>query len=122
MLSVFPIMFLSLLAHAILRVITGGVLIYMSGSHIRSMRAGGAPKTTLAVLAFLELILGGMMVIGILTQIAALATVAVAIALLIARSKLASYLPSASFFILLIAISLSLVITGAGALAVDMPF
>jgi uncharacterized membrane protein YphA (DoxX/SURF4 family) len=115
-------MFLSLLAHAVLRVIAGGTLIYMSGDHLRKLRTPGASKITLVALGLLELMLGGMMVIGLLTQIAALGALGLSIAVLPLSRKYASYFPSPMYFVLLIGVSLSLFITGAGALAIDMPF
>ncbi len=119
--AVFPIMFLALLAHAILRIITGGALAIFGIQHLRKSHAPESPRIALILLGMLELSLGGLFVVGFLTQLAALGVLALAISLLIFHKKCAAYVPERAFFVLLIAISLSLFITGAGAFAVDMP-
>ncbi len=121
MLSVFPsIMFLSLLAHALLRVMTGLVLFSHGVAHFR--KGNGLSSKAVYVAATIEAICGIFLIAGFLTQVVALATFAFALIMLIFRKRVALMATPASFYLLLIGISLSLVITGAGAFAVDIPF
>lgn len=132
MLSVFPTMFLSLLAHALLRVIAGSILISLGYRHLFRERAGIAatlsehwPRSaTLGVwvLGALEIVCGMMFFVGAATQVAALVMLALSIAMLVFRKRLAHpAIPSPMFWTLFLGVSLSLLITGAGALAVDLP-
>jgi uncharacterized membrane protein YphA (DoxX/SURF4 family) len=123
MLSIFPIMFLSLLAHAILRVATGAVLIVFGIQNFRKIQSG-TPHThlfLLSICALYEVVCGVLLVVGYLTQVAALTLVGYALLISFVRRSGVSKLP-ASTRILLAGIGLSLFITGAGAFAVDMPF
>lgn len=115
-------MFLSLVAHAILRIGAGVILLTLSVRHLKGVPTAHVSRTMLRTTGVAELILGISLTLGFLTQVAALATALFAVVVLFMHKRFASYLPSPSFFILLIAASLSLVITGAGALAIDMPF
>ncbi len=121
MLSIFPIMFLSLVAHAILRVGAGLILVAHGARHLKASR-GATTAGLLRTFGVIELLLGGFLTIGLWTQAAALLIALFAIMALVMRKRLTPYLASSSFYLLLIAASLSLVITGAGALAIDMPF
>ncbi len=132
MLSVFPIMFLSLLAHAILRVFVGGILLYLGYRHLRKHRAvlGAHFRThwphiglpSVILLGTAECVLGFMFIAGFLTQIAAIGGMILSLqALMFRRSLIIPALPDAYFWILLLAASTSLLITGAGALAIDLP-
>lgn len=111
-------MFLSLIAHAILRVGIGLILLSQSVGHLKASKH----STLLRTCGAIELLLGVFLTIGLFTQVAALITALFAITALLMRKRLAPYLSSPAFFLLLVAASLSLVITGAGALAIDMPF
>ena len=116
-------MFLSLLAHAILRVATGAVLIAFGIQNLRKIQSG-TPHTHLflvSICALYEVVCGVLLVVGYLTQAAALTLVGYALLISFVRRSGVSTLP-ASTRILLAGIGLSLFITGAGAFAVDMPF
>jgi len=114
-------MFLSLVAHAILRVGAGLILFVHGTQHLKAARASASMKL-LGAFAIVELLIGLLLTIGLWTQVAALAATVFAVTALSMRKRLEMHLASSSFYLLLIAASLSLVITGAGALAIDMPF
>lgn len=114
-------MFLSLVAHAILRIGAGLILFVHGMQHIKAARTSTSAKL-LRVFGITELLIGLFLTVGLWTQAAALLAATFAIAALIMRKRIEAHLSSPSFYLLLIAASLSLVITGAGALAIDMPF
>lgn len=131
----FPTMFLALVAHAILRVVFGLILMALGYRHLFSERQtlttaitscvprlSGMAKWFAIKLAIAELILGAMFVFGFYTQIAAIATIIYAIKMLIFRKHLNPPLvPTPAFFLLVIGVCLSLFITGAGVFALDIP-
>ena len=115
-------MFLSLLAHAILRVTLGGILFLLGSKHaFKVSKDPLAPKTALVFLGIGEMAIGVLLAIGLATQVAALAAVPLGALVLLFRKRLAPYIPSPAFYVLLIGAALSLVITGAGIFAIDMP-
>jgi uncharacterized membrane protein YphA (DoxX/SURF4 family) len=131
----FPTMFLALIAHAVLRVIFGLILITLGYRHLTGQRAmltnaiavctprlSGMASGFAIYFGVVELVLGAMFVMGAYTQIAALATVAYALKMLFFRKHFAPpVVPSPSFYFLAIGVSLSLFITGAGVFAFDIP-
>ena len=123
MLNLFPIMFLSLLAHAILRITAGMLLIYLGVSRQKTLRTNPAASWgILAFLSLIEIVVGAMLIAGFLTQVAALILLCYAIVALLLRKRLAAYLLPPSAHVLMIGVAISLFITGAGAFAFDMPF
>ncbi len=132
MLNLFPTIFLSLFAHALLRVALGSIFLLLGYRHLLLHRAalihvirvhwprlGGVGAWTFGIS---ELILGGMFILGAYTQAAALVAILVSLKMLILRRRLIHpSIPQPLFYVLVIAISLSLFITGAGALAFDLP-
>jgi uncharacterized membrane protein YphA (DoxX/SURF4 family) len=134
MINPFPIAYLSLVAYAALRVILGLILLnlgyrHMTKDNARLTEALRACVPTFARLApgfaiyfaVVELALGAAFVAGFYTQIAAMVAVVYALKLLYLRNRLADLIPSPSFFLLMIGVSISLFITGAGILAMDIP-
>jgi uncharacterized membrane protein YphA (DoxX/SURF4 family) len=130
MLNIFPIMFLSLIAHTILRVFAGVLLMYLGATHgskekrtALSLRFNnrffGGATTTLIII--IEVVSGGMLILGFLTQLAALCVLLLSLFFLLLRKKYVGLIPPPVFFILLFAVALSLFITGAGAFAIDFP-
>jgi len=131
MLNPFPIQFLSLLAYLILRALTGLVLLTLAYRHFKvrkRLRAllvlpffpFGVVTTTVLILA--ELAIGTLFILGAYTQFAALLAMIMSFKMIILKSRFAdSSIPSRLFYVLLLAISCSLFITGAGALAFDLP-
>lgn len=74
------------------------------------------------VLGAVELIVGGMLLIGILTQIAAFITAIITfISLVITTRHPEVKLRKSSDYVLLFVIAISLVFTGAGLIAIDLP-
>lgn len=136
MINPFPTVFLALIAYAVLRVAVGFMLVYLGYQHsiprkvaLRKALSACAPHflsryTGFFVVCFgvAEIILGLMFVAGFFTQIAAIATVLFALKMLYFRKHLTYPLvPTPMFFLLLIGVSISLFITGAGVFAFDIP-
>jgi uncharacterized membrane protein YphA (DoxX/SURF4 family) len=130
MLNPFPIQFLTMLAHFLLRLFVGGVCVYLGARHIRhrndmrnALNAWWLPGLfTVWYMAAIELIIGTLFILGLYTQIAALVAMILAIKMIIFHRRFTSpYIPGRAFYVLLFAISLSLFITGAGAIAFDLP-
>ena len=131
MLNVFPIQFLAPLAYSFLRVILGIVLIRLGLRHIRHREDlknvftfsffpyGGFMVWYLAVI---ELILGVLFFVGFLTQIAALLAILLSLKFIVMHKKFHHPLiPERLTYVLILAISCTLFVTGAGALAIDLP-
>ena len=77
---------------------------------------------TVWYLSLIEIIVGTLFFIGLYTQIAALLSMVYALKFIVLHERLKHPLiPEQKFFILLLVASLSLFITGAGALAFDLP-
>lgn len=132
MLNLFPTMFLSLVAYAVLRIMFGLTLLFLGYQHATGKRI--ALETALAqrfgkmagflalYLALAEILLGLMFIAGFYTQAAALAAIAYSLKMLFFRKSLAyPIVPSSMFYILALGISVSLLITGAGIFAFDIP-
>lgn len=131
MLNPFPIQFLSLFAYFILRFFVGTILIYLGFKHYRnrdtlketlilSWCKHGASATWFLILG--EIIIGSLLVLGAYVQYAALALIVMCIEMLIIRNWFSHpNIPPKIFYLLLLACSLSLFITGAGVLAFDLP-
>ena len=132
MLNPFPIQFLSLFAYFLLRLFVGSILIYLGISHYKHrselknvLTLSWFPYGTFTIYAFAigELIIGSLLIAGAYTQYAALAVMAMSFKMLIMRGWFQHHtLPPKIFYLLLFGASLSLFITGAGAIAFDLPF
>lgn len=131
MLNPFPIQFLALFAYFILRFFVGAILIYLGFSHLRArhelkevLRLSWWPfgKISTFLLITAELFLGTLILAGAFTQFAVLILMGLCIEMLFLRNHFNHpSIPPKIFYLLLLAASLSLFITGAGALAVDLP-
>ncbi len=132
MLAVFPTMFLSLFAHLLLRIFLGGIFLYLAYRHLFRDRMSlqaiiHLSWPTLAwfgvrCFGIVELLLGVLFIVGAYTQITALISIAHALKILILHRRLSHpSVPQRLFYVLLIGASLSLLITGAGAFAYDLP-
>lgn len=131
MLNPFPIQFLSLLAYLVLRVIAGFVLIVLGYRHFKARKElsqiltlpffpFGGVATTFLILT--ELIVGVLFVLGMHTQYAALVVMAMSVKMVVLRPRFSHpSIPSRLMYLLFFAIGCSLFITGAGALAFDLP-
>lgn len=124
MLNPFPIQFLALLAYLLLRIFVGIFLAVLASRQIAHTPTTLTPQKRHLwyLLAAIELILATLFVLGAYTQYAALALLALVLGMLRVQSKTDTslHLPNSTAF-LLIGITLSLFITGAGAFAVDLP-
>lgn len=131
MLSVFPIHFLSLFAYFLLRLCLGLVLLYLGMTHFSYrdelqyvLRLSWWPwgKTTTLLFASGEIIFALLLLVGAWTQVAALLVAIMSVKMLLLRHWFNHHtIPSKLFYLLLCGASLSLVITGAGVFAVDLP-
>lgn len=131
MLSMFPIQFLAPLAFLILRVAVALCLFYLGRQHLRYRQElqnilvlswWPYGRTTAYLFALGEIILATCIFVGASTQIAALLVVIMSGKMLILRSYFDHHtIPDRLFYFLLFAASLSLMITGPGAFAVDLP-
>jgi uncharacterized membrane protein YphA (DoxX/SURF4 family) len=131
MLNLFPIQFLAMFAYLFLRVIVGIIMLHLGYSHLRyrhelknvltlSWWPWGVFTTT--IFFSFEIIIGIMFIFGAYTQIAALLTLMMSLKFLVLKNYFQHHsIPSKIFYLLLFGASLSLFITGAGALAVDLP-
>ena len=131
MLNPFPIQFLALFAYLILRVFVGALFIYFGFVHLKHRKEIAqvmkAPWQNLyapfAVFsAGIEMLIGVLFVIGLFTQIAALGAILISLKVIFFRSFMPSpYVASRAFYILLFGCACSLLITGAGVIAFDLP-
>lgn len=126
MLNVVPIQFLALFAYLLLRVTIGIVLLILGTQltqHALSMsRIVSYRPYTLAAVGILCLISSGLLILGLFTQIGALFVVSMAAGqLLYPNHTLRTLVPHPLFWLLLLGAGLTLFITGAGALAFDLP-
>ena len=125
MLNPFPIQFLALFAYFILRLFLGWLLFWQGYRLLRLTprnQPNSPPTWVLWLVGSVEILVGLQFILGFLTQIAALITTALAlIVLCLPRIRLRQYLPDSSFWLLTIAVSLSLFITGSGVFAYDLP-
>ena len=131
MLNPFPIQFLALLAYMLLRFFVGGILLYLGITHVRNrhnlkytLSFPWFPYGLFSVwfFALFEILSGLMFFTGFYTQYAAIIGMLLALKIIVLYKRFASPLiPGRLFYILLFGASLSLFITGGGALAFDLP-
>lgn len=131
MLNPFPIQFLALFAYLLLRFFVGSALIYLGLSHFKNrfelqqvLVLSWFPygRFTTWVFALGEMLIGILFVLGLYTQYAALAAIAMCLKMLILRNLFNHpSIPSRLFYLLLLSCALSLFITGAGVFAFDLP-
>lgn len=131
MLNLFPIQWLALLAYFILRVFVGLVLLIIAKRQIMNYKNLVTTSTwpffkgshiPILLLIVSELVIAFMLILGVYTQAAALGLLALSIKMIIWRNRFSdSSIPSSLLYLLLIGCSLSIFITGAGAIAFDLP-
>lgn len=131
MLNLVPLQFLALFGYALLRIVVGLVWIELALQHQRaaarlreSLHLPLFPWPKVAVLMIIgtEFIIGGLFVLGLFTQIAALMSVLWCLKLLLfGRYFTDVSFPDRRTTLLLLTIGVTLFITGAGALAFDLP-
>ncbi len=121
MLSVFPhLLTWSLVSPLLIRLTLGGVFIYWSYKGIKESK--GLSKTKSKVLGIVGGIAGILLIIGLYTQIAAI--FAILILGFCTAKKIASrefFTDGVNYYFLLLIMAVSLLFTGAGFLAFDLP-
>jgi len=132
MLSVFPYMLsFSFFAPTILRIVAGGCIVYIA-NYIFNERSAIAqvpvpvitrmPISLVWIAAGVSLLTGIALIAGFLTQIAAIIGVVISLKHLVGRRFYPDLIPlSTSTYLLLLAVCLSLIVTGAGAFGFDLP-
>ncbi len=131
MLILFPIQFLAPLAYTALRVCIAIIFIHLSVTHVKNRQSLAEVFTTplfpfpsfiVWYLVSIELTIGILMFLGLFTQIAALLSMLLSLKCIVMHARFTHPLiPSRLFFTLLFFASLLLFITGAGAVAIDLP-
>ena len=131
MLNPFPdLLIYGIFAPFLIRVAVGAVLLYLSVEHLRSRKDiahilspifGKASRVVGIFLGVVEVIAGGLLVVGAWTQVAALFALAIALKSLFFRRSLKSLCPlSKTTYALILVMSLSLLLSGAGIYAFDI--
>jgi len=118
MLNVFPdLLAFGLFAPLILRAAVGFVFVRFGLSKILNYST-----TNKRVLGIIEIIIGGSLIAGFYTQISALAAAIILIgAITIKRKNPKQIKSSLGFLLLLFVVSISLLVSGAGLFAFDLP-
>ena len=131
MLNIFPIQFLAPLAYALVRITVGIIFIYLGWEHIKE-RHTLKKILTLPLFPFgifwawyisiAEISMGILFILGLFTQITSLLAILYALKLMVFRKQFAHpCIPHGLFLVLLLVVSISLFITGAGIFALDLP-
>ncbi len=133
MLNPFPdLLTYSFFAPFLLRVILGLITIELGFASLKSEKKewlnilkivkAPFPKKIISVIAILQIVTGGMLFFGFYTQIAALILLAFTFTEAFIEYKESSLLRrDIAFYLLMFIMSLSLLLTGAGAFAFDLP-
>lgn len=131
MLNLVPLQFLALFGYAILRIVVGFVWLELALRHKQdasqlkeSLRLPlwPWPKAAVVMIIITEFVIGGLFIIGLFTQIAALLSILWCLKLLVLRRYFSdTSFPDTRTTILLLAIGITLFITGAGSPAFDLP-
>ncbi len=130
MLNLVPIQFLALFAYFILRLTVGLVFFSLARAHWRhrtelatDLNRPFIPGTgAITLLVFVEILIGTLFIIGLFTQLAAVLALITALKFIIFRSYFSHHsFPTPQTLFLLIGITITLFITGAGVLAFDLP-
>jgi uncharacterized membrane protein YphA (DoxX/SURF4 family) len=131
MLNLVPLQFLALFGYALLRVVVGFIWLELALRHKQDAPRLEStlhlplfpwPKVGVGMIIITEFVIGGLFVIGFLTQVAALLSVLWCLKLLLFRRYFTDVsFPDVRTTLLLLTIGITLCITGAGAFAFDLP-
>lgn len=132
MLNPFPdLLVLTLLAPFILRIAVGIIFLKSGYTRVKKDYARITMTNTKSMWSLsiipiiwfgvLEVLIGLSLVAGFLTQIGALAGILVSIFMLSGRGTPSLASQSQAFYIVVLAVCLSLMLSGAGAIAIDLP-
>lgn len=118
MLSLFPSLFTyELVAPLLLRLTLGAILIFWSYGKLKERRSVRANT-----ISIIEGIAGILLVIGLFTQLAALAAAIILIVYLFKKFKAKSlFTDGVNYYFVLLIISLSVLVLGPGIFAFDLP-
>jgi uncharacterized membrane protein YphA (DoxX/SURF4 family) len=118
-LSVFPsLLTYQLLAPVMIRLALGAVLIFWS----YRLLFKSSPDTKRKIVSIIEALAGILLVIGLWTQVAALVIVIDLIVRLYGKFSNKAFLTDGvNYYLILLVLALSLLVTGPGFLAFDMP-
>ncbi len=116
MLNPFPeLLYLSLLSPFLLRLLLGTIFIYFGYERL-------AKSKTEKPLAIVKILVGILFVIGLYTQIASILAMLILGFRLVQKIRSRSFLTAGvNYYLILFVIALSLLFTGAGAWAFDLP-
>ena len=119
MLSLFPILLsYQQLSPFLIRLTLGAILVYWSYSGLKEKKSSGAKKTLDAA----EAVIGILIIIGLWTQAAALVAAIGFIVCLVKKAQARTFLTSGvNYLLILLVLSISLMVTGAGWWAFDLP-
>lgn len=132
MLSIFPdLLSFGLLAPVLLRV-TLGIILIIIGRKIAFKYRGQffkfyqenkypVPNTLPLIFGFLTILTGTFMIIGFLTQVAAIIAIYISLSLHLTDKDLHVFEYQKSFYALMVVVSISLLLLGAGIFAIDLP-
>lgn len=132
MLNPFPsLLMFGILAPFIIRVSLGAVLLYIAVEHFRSKREiaevlsplmGRSSKWAWVLLCAIEVSAGALLVVGAWTQIASIVVILLVLKTFFIRPSLRHLSPlSRSAYVLMCMMALSLLLSGAGGFAFDLP-
>ena len=132
MLNVFPeLLFLSFFAPLVLRAVLGFVLLSYSLDHLyrRKREFEGLflnhfplnGKTLLLALGILELVFGLGLIAGLYTQIIALGVILLSLTAILGKNPVLLFRSSRLIYFFMFGISISLLLSGAGGFAFDLP-
>ena len=131
MLNLFSIMWLSLFAYSILRVVLGLVFLFICHRQLAEFTSIADNLTlpliangriTLSAIIIVEVMISIMLIVGLLTQLAAVLSISLCIKTLVWYKRFPNgSIPERMTYILLLTMSISLLITGAGFFAFDLP-
>ena len=119
MLSLFPTLLgYEMIAPFILRLTLGGIFILWAYRKVKHRKSS---EDTL--MACLELVVGVLLVIGLYTQLAAIVSSLILLNRLVYKVKTKTFFTDGvNYYFIVLVISLSLLVTGPGAFAFDLPF
>lgn len=121
MLSLFPsLLTYELLGPFLLRLTLGVTFAYFGYKRIKSQKENS--NTRITVYGAVEIALAVLMIIGLYTQLAALVMALILVIKLVYKIKKRAFLTDGvNYYLLLLVMALSILVTGAGAFAFDMP-
>jgi uncharacterized membrane protein YphA (DoxX/SURF4 family) len=118
-LSLFPSLFSwSLLAPLLMRLALGSVFLFWSYKKFRGASASSQEKAV----AILEALCGALIFVGLWTQAAALVAIVDLLVRIVGKITQKQFLTDGvNYYAILLVLAISLLVTGAGFLAIDLP-